>query len=399
MGWMANSSGVIDSSGTEVALKVPVGTTMPAKVTDNITYSNNLQSSDTLGASSQTSIDVYDSKGTAHSVDQTFVNTGTNQWLVKATVPDADGTTQNSLNLVTFGADGKYGNTSTVTGFTPNNVNFTSMGLDNTLNSVGTGYFTVIDASGNPTQYALTTTNTSSDNWSYSIANATDPSATVGSGTGTISYNGSQYVFSTPSFTYGSPAQSVTLGTPIINDTPGTTTTMASKDYTYSSGVYNNLAFGVSDGANPMSIDLLMSGLTQYGGTSTVQATDQDGYASGTLSNTTINNVGVLVGSFSNGQSQDLAQVSLATFNNPQGLDQIGDNMFSVSDNSGVPQVGVANSGGRGTFSSGTLESSNVDLATEFSNMITTENAYNANSKVISTVNQMLQQLDNLIQG
>ncbi|MPN35788.1 Flagellar hook protein FlgE [bioreactor metagenome] len=88
--------------------------------------------------------------------------------------------------------------------------------------------------------------------------------------------------------------------------------------------------------------------------------------------------------------------MALATFNNPSGLNKVGDNMYTQSNNSGIAQVGPANSGGRGKFNPGSLEMANVDLAQEFSNMIITQRGFQANSKIISVSDEMLQELANL---
>lgn len=149
-------------------------------------------------------------------------------------------------------------------------------------------------------------------------------------------------------------------------------------------------------GANPVSITPQFNTLTQFGGESTAQAVDRDGYAAGTLEQTTIDGTGTIIGKFSNGQTQKLAQVCLATFNNPAGLTKVGDNMYIKSNNSGEAQVGMAGTGGRGGFNPGSLEMSNVDLAQEFSNMIITQRGFQANSKIITVTDEMLQDLTNL---
>lgn len=136
--------------------------------------------------------------------------------------------------------------------------------------------------------------------------------------------------------------------------------------------------------------------LTQFGGESTVQASGTDGYAAGTLESTVVDTSGLLVGRFSNNKTMNLAQVALATFNNPAGLEKSGDSLFVKSANSGEPQVGPGGSGGRGTFMPGTLEMSNVDMAQEFTNMIVTQRGFQANSRVITTSDQMLEELANL---
>ena len=101
---------------------------------------------------------------------------------------------------------------------------------------------------------------------------------------------------------------------------------------------------------------------------------------------------------FSNGQSQTVGQVALASFNNPAGLEKAGDTDYLESANSGLPQIGVAGSGGRGTLASGSFEMSNVDLSTEFTNLIIAQRGFQANSKIITTSDELLQTLLNLKQ-
>ena len=151
-----------------------------------------------------------------------------------------------------------------------------------------------------------------------------------------------------------------------------------------------------SAGTAPFTIKADFSQLVQFGGDSSVQITDQDGYKAGTLEDVTLDATGVIVGSFSNGKTKNLAKVCMAIFDNPSGLTKVGDNMYTPSNNSGLPQEGKAGSGGRGVFSPGTLEMSNVDLAQQFSDMIVTQRGFQANSKIISVSDEMLQDLANL---
>ncbi|MEI7943099.1 MAG: flagellar hook-basal body complex protein, partial [Candidatus Riflemargulisbacteria bacterium] len=105
---------------------------------------------------------------------------------------------------------------------------------------------------------------------------------------------------------------------------------------------------------------------------------------------------GVIIGIYSNGLNQNIGQIGVATFNNPTGLLKGSDGMFITSNNSGAPQIGTANSGGRGTISAGTLEMSNVDIAKEFANMIIYQRGFQANSKIITTGDEILQTLVNM---
>jgi flagellar hook protein FlgE len=105
---------------------------------------------------------------------------------------------------------------------------------------------------------------------------------------------------------------------------------------------------------------------------------------------------GVLTGVFADGTKQAIAQLSIATFVNPAGLERVGGTAFRTTVNSGTAQVGTANSGGRGAVAAGSLEMSNVDLSQEFTNLIVAQRGFQANSRVISTSDEILQELVNL---
>lgn len=143
-------------------------------------------------------------------------------------------------------------------------------------------------------------------------------------------------------------------------------------------------------------VTLDFSKLTQYNSESNVEMKSQDGNSSGILSGYTVDSSGVVTGTFSNGQTKKLAQVAVANFNNPAGLVKQGGNLYAVSNNSGQPQIGAAGTGGRGEISSSNLEMSNVDLSQEFTDMIITQRGFQANSRIITVSDEMLQELVNL---
>jgi len=134
-------------------------------------------------------------------------------------------------------------------------------------------------------------------------------------------------------------------------------------------------------------------GITQFASETTTRAYEQDGYGMGYLESFNIDSSGVITGIYSNGNNAPIAQIALATFTNPQGLTAEGDNTFRQTNNSGLPNVGAAETGGRGKITAGALEMSNVDLAEQFTDMIVTQRGFQANSKSITTSDQMLQEL------
>ena len=163
-----------------------------------------------------------------------------------------------------------------------------------------------------------------------------------------------------------------------------------------------NITFTPTSGGAEVSLKLDpgagSTGVTSLAAGNSAVLRDQNGYASGVLQTVAIGQDGVVTGSFSNGTSQALALVALADFNNPEGLDQANDSMYTVSANSGAPLIGYSGKDTTSTIASGALEMSNVDLAQEFTDMIITQRGFEANGKMITTSDQMLQTLINMRQ-
>ena len=219
-----------------------------------------------------------------------------------------------------------------------------------------TGTFTVYDSLSKEHTINTTFTKTASNTWSFAATDAAGTTLTVSPSSSTIKFK-----------------------------TDGTIDTTS---------LPTQIAYSPT-GANAMTLKLDFSGLTQYGGESTLK-TNADGYPQGSLTKTTIGSTGRITGTFDNGQSQDLGQVALASFTNPAGLDKAGETLFVKSSNSGTVSVGIPGSGGMGSTTSGSLEMSNVNLSDEFSNMIITQRGFQANSKIITTSDEMLEILANL---
>lgn len=133
--------------------------------------------------------------------------------------------------------------------------------------------------------------------------------------------------------------------------------------------------------------------VTQFAETSSTKAFKQDGYGMGYLDSFKIDQSGIITGVYSNGTNRELGQVALASFTNPGGLEKAGESTFVVSNNSGDPNIGPSGIAGKGKFIAGALEMSNVDLAAEFTDMIVTQRGFQANSKTITTSDEMLQSL------
>ena len=139
-----------------------------------------------------------------------------------------------------------------------------------------------------------------------------------------------------------------------------------------------------------------MAKLTGFAGLSTAAISGQDGRKAGTLESFAMSKDGTLVGSFSNGASQAVGRVSLATFVNPGGLEKAGSSSYRATFNSGTAELGTPGSAGFGSIVSGTLEMSNVDLSQEFTNLIVAQRGFQANARIITTSDEVLQELTNL---
>lgn len=145
-----------------------------------------------------------------------------------------------------------------------------------------------------------------------------------------------------------------------------------------------------------LGIDFDLLGATENGSSFAVTDLTQDGYAPGQLSGITIENSGIVMARYSNGQSKPAGQIELATFRNPQGLQPMGGNVWSRTFGSGDAVVGVPGDGNLGDLRSGALEESNVDLTAELVNMVTAQRVYQANAQTIKTQDQVLQTIVNL---
>jgi len=160
--------------------------------------------------------------------------------------------------------------------------------------------------------------------------------------------------------------------------------------------------FDPMNGSNEVAIQLDVGspgsfrGITQFRSPSTTAAREQDGYPMGKLQEIAIDEYGDVTGSYTHGISKSIARIFVAEFNNPAGLTKLGDSMFAVSNNSGEAVMHQPGVGSSSTLKAGALEMSNVELATEFTNMITTQRGYQANARVVTAVDEISQETMNM---
>jgi flagellar hook protein FlgE len=271
-GWVADANGVINTNGPTADIRLPLGATLAPKVTENVFLKGNLPGDAADATALQTSVDVYDQLGTAHTLAITWTK--------------------------------------------------------------GTG---------TPPTWTVDITDQSA---------AVPPAPAPSVGTGSITFNADGSLPTPP---------------------PTITATVDGQTVTIDAAA--------------------MSG---YAGQSSLGVDSQDGFAAGSLQGFSIGPDGVLTGVFSGGRTQALGQLALATFSNPGGLIKAGDSTYQSSANSGLAQVGTPGSGSRGELAGGVLEMSNVDLAQEFTNLIIAQRGFQANSRVITASDEILQDLVNI---
>ncbi|AKU93021.1 flagellar hook protein FlgE [Vulgatibacter incomptus] len=178
----------------------------------------------------------------------------------------------------------------------------------------------------------------------------------------------------------------------------GTLTEIAAGDLTFDTDgklVSDNQTsnFLPKGATSPQALALDVTGMTQFANPSAVSFLNQDGWAAGDLAGITIDQEGRVVGAFTNGHSKVLGQLAVASFAAPDQLERLGGNLLGPAPSAGEPTIGTASSGGRAAIVAGALEQSNVDIATEFIRMIEAQRGFQANSKTVTTADQLLSDL------
>jgi flagellar hook protein FlgE len=399
----------------DTSIRIPFGTSIPGQATGLVTFKGNL-SATAVGplAETLTSVQPLEQAGVPatgatllNALDSNGINYVPGDQ-IQITGTDVDGTPVNAT--FTYGASG------------------TTVGqLLTVINSAFTQATATLDASGN---FVVTANNTGPANLSLSLAD-------LGTNVGSTSFN-----IHNPSLTVdGKDGDTVDAaiqvfdaqGTPhnlsltfqkLGNNQWDVTGSIDPSEGTMVDGKVDSILFnddgsfrqagGVGVGDSDMQIQFNslaglqtlsfslgsvngFDGVTQYGGATSAAATKQDGSAAGFLTAVSVGKDGVIGGVFTNGRVLPIAQLAVASFDNPGGLDRLGNNYFGLTNNSGLPLLGAALSGGRGDIQGGTLESSNVDVALEFTRLIVAQRGFQVNARTITAVDDVMQQLANII--
>jgi flagellar hook protein FlgE len=372
-------NGVVNSGAGIAPLQLGAGTISPPTATANVDIASNLDASSGLGATFSTPVTIYDSLGAAHTLTYNFTNTGPNTWSYSLNLPPSDlnpvggvpATGVLATGTLTFNGDGVLIGTTGGVG-TPAYGPATGGGAN-----VGNGTIMAAEATGATVAQTVTLTATSPTTFSVvgSVSGAM--------GTATV---GSPFTSGQLGFTIAAGSTAFATGDTItIPTTPPALGNVKGIPIT-----------GFADGAANQTINWnVLSGtapdITQVAATSTTTSIGQDGSSSGSLSNFSIGSDGTVTGSFTNGKTQALGQLALASFANVNGLQLDGTTDYSPTLASGPAVVGIPGAGGLGTLSGGSLELSNVDIATEFSNLIVAQRGFEADAKAVTTFDQITQ--------
>jgi len=442
-------NGVVSTSAGLSSLALGAGIASPAVVTTNVSLTSNLDATAAPGSQYSTQATIYDSLGAAHEVTFTYTNADVP---AQAAVPvqaatgtlTSSGTPPSNGDQVTVGGTTYTFETALGASTSANEVligasataamaNLVNAINGNTADSNGdgaAGYGTLTTANASATAAdtipgSLMTLTASTTGTAGNSVALTGGSTFTASGTGDLA-GGVNAAAAVPpvvnTWTYNVtlPAADVSGATAPVSLASGTLIfngdgTLQTVTPTAGSASATNPTITIpttaapqpvfTDGANPLTFtwnlfDTNGAGLvTQTASASSTTSIQQNGAASGTLQNFSIGSDGTITGSFSNGTTAVVGQIALASFADEQGLSRNGDNTYSPTLASGQPSVGAPTSGGLGSITGGSLEQSNVDIATEFANLIVAQRSYEANARVVTTFDQIAQDTIALKQG
>ena len=350
-GWSATTPGdAINTNGQPSEICIPAGKTMAASATSKATFSSNLNAAEPMIKS--ITITTADGKTETINTDgKTF----------KVGAPYTIGGTASTIASLTLNMTDGTNTTETEGSFT--------VGYSKPKTTIATVY----DSLGNSHNVVIYMTKTGADNtgstWRMSLA---DVDTKTGASTATLKDSNGKDI-----------KLEMTKAEVKFNVNGG-----------YDNG-FGTTKLTLTNGAvGTQTVDLDFTALTQYAGSSTAFATT-DGNAAGTLKSVSIDSNGVITGTYTNGLNVQEAQVAIAQFNNASGLTKTGNSLYTESNNSGTPNIGTISDLGC-TVTPSSLEMSNVDMASELTDMIVTQRGYQSNSKIITVSDELLETLINM---
>ena len=405
-GWATDAAGVPLATNTAVLTSLESvnisGVSGSATASSAIELGVNLPATSTINSTEVTNVQVFDSLGVAHDLTFTWTKSALNQWDLALKTPTGatDTTIENSSGGI-LGAAGRLdfasiptdGQTVVITDGSGPALTFE---FDTNSSVSGTNIAVNIASSTTTTQVAsalLAAYQTSTGDTRLTQGSGADTSAllftqsSTGAATVIDSTGAAAITQSSQSFTVPATTVSSTAMTFNGNGTPSAINVANVR--------VNNWSSGALDSA--ITLDLgtanLSDGLTQFSGAYNVTFINQNGVQFGSFSGVSISDEGLVVALFDNGETLPIYKIPLVTFANFNGLTAKTGNVYVSSDSSGVPVLRVAKSGSAGAINAGSLENSTVDLGTEFTNMILAQRAYSATTRIITTADEMLDEL------
>ncbi|TDI56771.1 MAG: flagellar hook protein FlgE [Alphaproteobacteria bacterium] len=405
-GWATDASGTPTATNTAVLGSLePVnvaGVSGSATATSAIRLGLNLPATGAINSTAVTNVQVFDSLGVAHDLTFTWTKSALNEWdLALKTPTGATNTTiENSsggilaaagrLDFASIPTDGQTvvitdgsGPALTFEFDTNSSVSGSNIAVDisssTTTTQVASALLAAYQSSTGDTRL---TQGTGADTSTLLFTQSSTGAATVINSTGAAAITQSSNSFTVPATTVSGAALTFNG-----NGTPSAINIATLR--------VNNLSSGALDSV--ISLDLgtvdLSDGLTQFSGAYNITFINQNGVQFGTFSGVNISDEGLVVALFDNGETLPIYKIPLVTFANFNGLTAKTGNVYVSSDSSGVPVLRVAKTGSAGAVTSGSLENSTVDLGTEFTNMILAQRAYSATTRIITTADEMLDEL------
>ncbi len=403
-GWPTDAQGVVTvSNPNQLSSLQPVNTigiSGSAVATTQINLGANLPAAAAVGASDSMTIDIFDSLGVSHTTSFTFTKSAIGAWGLTLTPPPGSGasTLTNSAGQVNaaagileFASVPADGDTVIIDGTTFEFDTGGGVGGGNTAVDISavagstTAVATALKAAIDGVPLTGNTRYTASGNavrFSQTAAGA----AVIMNAAGTTAISQSALA----AFTVPATASNTAAITFDGNGLP-TAFNAANFTSTWINGATSTTA----------TFDLgtigLPDGMTQYSDTFTTYFIKQNGIRFGVFNGVTIDEVGMVSALFDNGQTTPIFKIPVASFNNANGLQSISGNVFRATDTSGAALLNVAGTGAAGKVAPSALEASNIDIATEFTSMIVTQQAYSASAKVITAANEMLDEVIRII--
>jgi flagellar hook protein FlgE len=379
--------GVVDTNAPLAPIVIPTNAVEQPQATTTLSLTANLNATSSVGTTVPAQVTVYDSLGVSHVATIDFTNQGGGNWAYDISMPDT---------LPMSAASSTVGGVTTTTDTYAFAQSGAATGTVDPTTSLSISGLTA----GGTTATIVPPTVTAGESISTYATDLTTALAAAGITGVTATASGNTLAIAGTGFsTSGNVVQQ-----PVGANTTGTLSFDGNGNLIGPAGNLNGIGFsGLSDGATAMNFSWNLYGsngqptISQVASASAVSGTNQNGYAGGQSNGFTIDANGVISAQFTNGMTTPIGQLALASITNEQGLQITAGNNYQTTLASGQAAIGVAGSSGLGTIQDEALEGSNVDISTQFANLIVAQQAFEASSKAITTFDTISQETINMI--